>query len=353
MDEMSIFAPGTDSIKETAAEHVFYETIGTTMVRHPIRVYPFMLTGDNVSSEKLYAERVLNHLEEQGVTVVDSRKAADVIHAFEINLFVTKALRPRRLFELWTSLRSSTPVVVSWDDLYFSGQPELTVNPELYELNHAVQKRILGRTDAVIAFSESVRNSMQGDVDDDKIHVVHHGVDDEYRVASADHDGYVLHVSMASKRKNPDAVIRAARRLDERVVIAGTDWEERLPDDLRSDGVDAVGYVSESELIDLYRRAGVFYFPTRHEGFGLPLLEAMAAGTPVVSTDVYSVPEVVGDAGILLPPDDVSGHVDAMRGLLTDRDRWRRYHDRAVERSKHFSWETTAEQTRLVYESIV
>lgn len=323
------------------------------MARGTIRVYPFTLTGDVVSSEQLYADRVLEHLREEGVTAVDTRAAADVVHAFEINPLVGEALRPGRLFELWRSLRSPTPVVVSWDDLYFSGQPELTENPSLYGINSAIQRRILERADAVIAFSESVRQSMLGAMDHDAVHVVHHGVDDDYRVATPDHEGFVFHASLASKRKNPEAVVEAARRLDERVVIAGTGWEERVPAELRAANVDLRGYVDEAELIDLYRRAGVFYFPTRHEGFGLPLVEAMAAGTPVVSTDVYAVPEVVGDAGVLRPPDDVAGHVAAIRRLLADEKRWRTYYDRAVERSRAFSWTDTARGTRRVYESLL
>jgi glycosyltransferase involved in cell wall biosynthesis len=165
--------------------------------------------------------------------------------------------------------------------------------------------------------------------------------------------GYVLHVSLASERKNPEAVVELAERLDERFVVAGSGWEKEIPRRLRSDNVELKGYVPESELIELYQGASVFYFPTRHEGFGLPVLEAMAAETAVVTSDVYAVPEVTGDAAILCDPEDVDAHLSHVRRLLGNDAERRDLARRATERASEFTWARAASDTERIYESVL
>ena len=104
--------------------------------------------------------------------------------------------------------------------------------------------------------------------------------------------------------------------------------------------------------IYLYKRAAVFYFPTLHEGFGLPVLEAMAAGCAVVTSDVYSVPEVAGDAAVLCDPHDTDAHVEAIERLLGDETERETLSARAGERAAQFSWETAAEETETVYRDL-
>jgi len=133
---------------------------------------------------------------------------------------------------------------------------------------------------------------------------------------------------------------------DQRLVIAGSGWADEIPNDL--DNVEAPGYVPEDELVDLYHRASVFYFPTLHEGFGLPVLEAMA----VVTSDVYSVPEVTGDAALLFDPDDTAAHAEAIRDLLSDGERRHTLAERAVARADEFSWKQAAAETKAVYRTV-
>jgi len=211
----------------------------------------------------------------------------------------------------------------------------------------------VNHSDAVIAISESVRENLEPHVTT-PIHVVHHGVEEQYRSEpTLTDDPFVLHVSLAAPRKNPEAVRAVAERLDSeghRFVIAGSGWADELPDDL--DNVEVPGYVPEDELVDLYHRASVFYFPTLHEGFGLPVLEAMAAGTAVVTSDVYSVPEVAGDAALLFDPDDTAAHAEAIRDLLSDGERRHTLAERAVARADEFSWKQAAAETKAVYRTV-
>jgi glycosyltransferase involved in cell wall biosynthesis len=309
-----------------------------------LRVKFFTLTPGG-GSEHIYLDALRDALTDQGVEPVEDWREADVVHLFEVNALTGDTLRAFEFPTLLRILRSDTPLVISTDDLYFSGDPDLTVHPRLYPLNHRLQRALFERADAIIAISRSVEQRLATHVTNTAIHVVHHGVDDAYRDAYTDPaEPFVLHVSLAAPRKNPEAVAEVARRLDGRMVVAGGGWDERLPDD-----AETPGFVPEGDLIDLYHRAPVFYFPTRHEGFGLPVLEAMAASTAVVSSDVYSVPEVAGDAAVLEDPEDVDAHVAALERLLDNESERRRLAERAHDRAGGFTWAEAARGTRTVY----
>jgi len=111
------------------------------------------------------------------------------------------------------------------------------------------------------------------------------------------------------------------------------------------------GYVPEQDLPIFYNAADVFVFPSLYEGFGLPVLEAMACGAPVVALNSSSIPEVVGDAGILIDPVDVDGAlVRALEDLLTDPSRRQLLRERGLKRAKQFSWQKAAVETLKIYE---
>jgi glycosyltransferase involved in cell wall biosynthesis len=113
------------------------------------------------------------------------------------------------------------------------------------------------------------------------------------------------------------------------------------------------GFVPDQTLAILYRLAGVFVFPSLYEGFGLPPLEAMSSGTPVVTSNLSSLPEVVGDAALLIDPYDPQAIADAMRRVLTEpalRDDLRR---RGFERVRHFSWERSVARVRQIYDEVL
>lgn len=328
--------------------------INLAPVPRTLRVSPFTLTDDDIASEHVYASRLFDALADRGVTVVDDPDDADIVHCFEVNFYTRTALSAFRYPELVALLRSETPVVVSTDDLYFTGDPSLTAHPRLYPLNHYTQRLLFRASDAVIAISESVRGNLGPHVADGILHVVRHGVDSRYTAAeSAADPPFVLHVSIAAPRKNPDAIVETAQCLDAPFVVAGSDWGEHFADVPDTDNVNVRGYVPENDLIDLYSRAAIFYFPTRHEGFGLPVLEAMASNTAVVASDVYSVPEITGDAALLHDPDDVEAHVANINQLLVDDETRNCLANAARKRAEQFTWADAARRTEQVYEHVL
>ncbi len=181
--------------------------------------------------------------------------------------------------------------------------------------------------------------------------------------------GYVLYLGGFDVRKNVAgacaAFARAAQTVtDARLVIAGklpAVGSEFAPDPRRlaqeaglpAERVHFVDFVPEADKPALYRGARVFIFPSRYEGFGLPPLEALACGTPVVGSRAASLPEVVREGGVLLDPDDVDGMAAALVRLLTDDAFHAELRRRAIQRAARFTWETTARETFAAYEKAI
>jgi len=177
--------------------------------------------------------------------------------------------------------------------------------------------------------------------------------------------GYVLGIASAAPRKNIGALLTAyahlpkALRQDHQLVLVCTHAD--VTDMIRakvaklsiSDYVQLLQRVKDSELVQIYRRAGVFVFPSLKEGFGLPPLEAMACGTPVIASNTSSLPEVLGDAAILVTPTDILALTHAIERVLTDHILADDLRKRGLIRSQQFSWEKTARETLTVYERVV
>ena len=177
---------------------------------------------------------------------------------------------------------------------------------------------------------------------------------------------YVLYLGGFDARKNLQGVFAAFARVaarvpDARLVVAGrlpardtpfTPDPRRLA---REAGVEDrtvfAGWVDEADKPALYAGADVFLFPSRYEGFGLPPLEAMACGTPVIASDAASLPEIVGDAGLLYQPDDWAGMGEGLLAILTDAAMRAALAEKALAQARKFSWARTAEETLRAYES--
>jgi len=114
-----------------------------------------------------------------------------------------------------------------------------------------------------------------------------------------------------------------------------------------------VPMLDEENLIKLYNISNVFLFPSFSEGFGFPALEAMACGTPVIASNRTAIPEIVGDAGILIDPTDTEGFVEGILSILNGESLAKLYSKRGIKRAKMFSWESNAKATMALYESIV
>jgi glycosyltransferase involved in cell wall biosynthesis len=165
---------------------------------------------------------------------------------------------------------------------------------------------------------------------------------------------YVLMVATVELRKNHAVLLRAfaqllkkERALPHKLVLVGGKWigHEAVFDLIRQLGLESrVVYTGFSnQLPALYAGADAFVYPSLYEGFGLPLLEAMASGVPVLAADATSLPEVAGDAGVLFPPQDVDRLCDALREIITDRTFHAECTRRGLERAATFSWRRTAE----------
>jgi len=173
---------------------------------------------------------------------------------------------------------------------------------------------------------------------------------------------FVLFLGTLEPRKGIDTLIKSYSRIADDVsqdlVIAGKKgwYTESLFDLVQhrkiNDRVHFVGYVTDDKLPTLMSAADVFAFPSRYEGFGLPPLEAMACGTPVISTNISSLPEVVGDAGLLVPPDDINALTQALSEVLGSSALRDRLTALGIARAQSFTWETTARKTVAVYEEM-
>jgi glycosyltransferase involved in cell wall biosynthesis len=172
---------------------------------------------------------------------------------------------------------------------------------------------------------------------------------------------FVLHVGELHLRRNLAMVldvVLALRRSDSRLatlrlVVAGADRGLLAALKLQAASapmaIEHVGEPNDTALVDLYRRAAVFAYPSRYEGFGLPVLEAMACGVPVVAAAAASIPEVAGDAAVLLPVDDGQRWREALQVLLTDPARAAEHAARGRARAAEFTWERTAAGTLACY----
>jgi alpha-1,3-rhamnosyl/mannosyltransferase len=178
---------------------------------------------------------------------------------------------------------------------------------------------------------------------------------------------FLLHVGDLHERRNLGVVVHALAEARARLtggrppllVLAGVDrgtgdeLSERAAAAGIGDVVVKLDRVEEDCLRSLYAAAAALVYPSRYEGFGLPLVEAMASGTPVIASRAASIPEVVGDAGVLLSPDDVQGWADAVVGVLTDARVRARLRTAGLARAARFTWAQTARITADVYRRVV
>jgi glycosyltransferase involved in cell wall biosynthesis len=219
------------------------------------------------------------------------------------------------------------------------------------------------RAARVIVVSEQTKRDLIGlaEVPAERVVVVPNGVAERFRPDGPLANGrpYALVVGSLERRKDPLTAVEGFALLgsDElRLVFAGPD---------RGDGaaaraaaarrgiearVEFKGHVSEDELAALYRGAACLVFPSRDEGFGLPLLEAMASGVPVVASRAGALPEIAGDAAILVDPGNPVALAGGIERALADRER---LVAAGLERARAFSWAETAERTLAVYRELV
>lgn len=173
---------------------------------------------------------------------------------------------------------------------------------------------------------------------------------------------YILTLAALDPRKNTEMIIKAFIRLYERKILAKhklvlvglPDWKKTKYHELiRNAKIEEkiifTGFVSERQILNLYNCADVFLYPSLYEGFGLPVLEAMACGTPVITSTVTSIPEIAGDAALLIDANSQEELEESIQKIIVDKELQKIMIDKGLERVKKFSWSKMAEQTLTVY----
>jgi glycosyltransferase involved in cell wall biosynthesis len=277
------------------------------------------------------------------------RLRADVFHA------------PAYTAPLW----GARPLVLTIHDVSYARHPEWYPHSS-GAIRQAFYRRSAQRADRIITDSAFSRDEIVAayGIDPAKIAVIPLGVSADFRPGPPSRrEPVILHVGDLHTRRNLRLLLEVAAELSPSIpgltlVLVGTDRGEAasltsLAKTLgASDVLQLAGTVRERDLCAWYQRAAVLAYPSRYEGFGLPLVEAMACGTPVVASRGSSLTEVVGDVGVLVDPDDREAWARALRDVLEQPDHAADLSRRGVARAAGFTWAATAALTAKVYRGL-
>jgi glycosyltransferase involved in cell wall biosynthesis len=214
------------------------------------------------------------------------------------------------------------------------------------------------RSDLIIAVSNFTASQIKSllHIEPSRIRVIHHGA--RPAASASKRENLVLTVGAIQRRKNIARLVKAFESLPDswRLALAGAPDGFGASEELRAveesparARIDVLGYVSAAQLDSLYNRAGIFAFPSLDEGFGMPILEAMAHGVPVLTSNCSAMPEVAGDAAMLVDPVNMG---DALLHLATDQSLRGDLTRRGLERVQQFTWESAVKKTWAVYDEI-
>ena len=252
-------------------------------------------------------------------------------------------------------------VVSTFHDLFVLTSEYST--PE-FRKRFAEQARLAAeRSDLIITVSEftagQVRDLLK--VESGRIRVIHHGARRPPNGTPASpREALILSVGAIQQRKNVQRLVEAFEQIDRgwKLVLAGScgfgaeDILRRIESSPRRADIQVTGYVPDHTLEQLYSRASIFAFPSLDEGFGMPVLDAMARGVPVLTSDRSALPEVSGDAALLVNPMDVASIANGLQTLIATETLRATLVGRGLEHSSQFTWEKAAERTWQVYKEL-
>ncbi len=268
---------------------------------------------------------------------------------------------------------SDVPLVVTCHDLIHLLFPQYFTKHKVV-FARSLLKRAVRQAKIIITVSEHTRQDLSRFFPqaENKSRVVYHGVDKDFKPLSEEDvlrfkeqqkiDDFLLYVGNCKPHKNLSRLIMAYVKVKSQyrglklVILSQTGYNKDVAGAILKAGVERdVVWCQTADTHDLtayYNAARLLLFPSLYEGFGLPPLEAMACGTPVVASNVSSIPEVVGDAAILVEPDDVDSIAAGIEQGLSDSGLRERLRLAGLKRAKGFSWGKTAEETWRIYQEV-
>ena len=285
------------------------------------------------------------------------------------------------LFAFPRNQRGKTACVVTIHDvipMIFPHHAPRSRKSRVYPLYRLIMRDVGARADAIIADSEVSRNDVITHLlipaeNTDKVKAIHLGISDRFRQVkrtpaetrqTPDRPRKILYVGRADPYKNVSVLIQAFAAAKKRCVFPVTltmagQPDPRYPETAQlvrqlglADAVTWAGYLSDAKLAAVYGSADLLVHPSRYEGFGLQVVEAMACGVPVVCSNAGSLPEVSGDAAILLKPDDVAGFGNEIVRVLSTPSLAADLSARGVTHAARFTWRRTAEETLAIYNRV-
>ncbi len=274
-------------------------------------------------------------------------------------------------------IRGTARHVLTVHDMTSFSHPEHHIALRRSRLYRRMVLGSLRRTDLVIAPSQATRQAILEflpDLQPDRIHVTVPGIGEEFRPCDPASireivtrlmlpQPYILYVGTLEPRKNLPALVESYRRLveagaiKEHLVLAGKlGWGyeallKQIDVPALRGKVHLAGYVDQQDLPSVYSGARLFVYPSLHEGFGFPPLEAMACGVPVISTLSSSLVENLAGVAELVSPDDVAALADAIRRVLADETLWAKRRAQGLEQASHYRWDRTARETLKSYQA--
>ncbi len=306
------------------------------------------------------------------------------------NLFWTYVFLPSVLWKMRADvlhapafiapIASPCPVVVTVHDVTYLLYPSHFPRWWVTYLK-TVMPAVMKSASAIICVSEHSKRDVVEicGVSTDKVKVVPNGVDHQrfhpgvtldrdWARSLGLRDGYLLHVGPFSYRKNIPTLLHAIAHLrskekwgNRQLVLGGSqhlslkgahEVFETIQELDLSTSVVLLGRIPDQHITGLYAQASALVMPSLYEGFGLPVLEAMAVGTPVVCSNASSLPEVAGDAALFFPPRDQYALASALEDLLDHRALAEQLRIKGLEQARRFSWQRTAEETMAVYRAV-
>jgi glycosyltransferase involved in cell wall biosynthesis len=270
-------------------------------------------------------------------------------------------------------VKAGTPTLLTVHDLSFVHFPE-TFTPALVNFLNKVVPRSVERASHIVADSEETKKDLieHYGVAASKVSVLYSGVNPRFKPISIEarlkavrekygigERPYVLSVGTLQPRKNYDMLIRAFRKVADTcphnlVIAGGKGWlTDRISEEIVLQGLQdrvlLIGFADDDDLPALYSDASLFAYPSLYEGFGLPLLEAMACGVPVLNSNASCLPEVAGTATQQLAPDDQDAWSEAMLSLLADGGKKARLVAAGFLQARRFTWTRAAQQLNGIY----